>query len=111
MVERGLFNEKYVLLDEMYSDPYFPDFLVDKVRDLIMVLIKKLEDGERDYDKIQEYLDQMTLAINDLEEEFYDNNSEIESLARESISDAILHILSHYAIRIYIEDALRLRNW
>lgn len=111
MAEKKLFDENFVLLEEMYLDPYFPDFLVDKIRDLIKVLIKKLEDGERAPDEIQKELDEMTKKINDLEDEFFANNSEIESLARDSIASSIVYILSWYKVRIYIEDALRLRNW
>ncbi len=40
------FDENYILLEEMYSDGYFPDFLVDKVKKLICHVISLLESGE-----------------------------------------------------------------
>ena len=58
------FDADYTLLEDMYEDGYFPDFLVDKVKTLVQDVIRFLETGERDLEKI----DAMTLAINDLEE-------------------------------------------
>lgn len=111
MIKNKKFDENYALLDEMYSDPFFPDFLVDKIKDLILEFIKYLETGETSRDLIQKELDSMTRGINDLEEEFYNNNSEIETMARESIAGSLIYVLSWFKIRIDIEDALRLRNW
>ena len=62
------FDADYTLLEDMYEDGYFPDFLVDKVKALVQDVIHFLETGERDLEKIQEKFDAMTLAINDLEE-------------------------------------------
>ena len=60
------FDENYKLLEEMYSDKYFPDFLVDKIKALVRDVIEFLETGERDLKKIQKEFDKMTLALNDL---------------------------------------------
>ena len=42
------FDADYKLLEDMYEDGYFPDFLVDKLRDLIENVITFLETGEQD---------------------------------------------------------------
>ena len=70
------FDSNYKLLEEMYEDGYFPDFLVDKVKDLVQEVITFLETGERDLENIQRKFDKMTLAINDLEEEFEEKGEE-----------------------------------
>ncbi len=111
MENKKKFDQEYILLEEMYSDPFFPDDLVDKIRDLIIDFIKLVENGERSKDILQRKLDEMTEAINDLEEEFFKYNSEIDDLARESIAVSLLHVLSWFNIKIDIEDALRMRNW
>ena len=97
------FDADYTLLEDMYEDGYFPDFLVDKV--------KTLETGERDLEKIQEKFDAMTLAINDLEEEFEENDSEIETAARDSIGETVDYILKWFDIDIDVEDAIAEREW
>lgn len=105
------FDENYRLLAEMYRDGYFPDFLVDKVKALIQNVIDFLETGERDLNKIQKKFDEMTLAINDLEEEFDDNDSELETVARDSIAVSVMYILKWFDIDIDIEDAIGARDW
>lgn len=105
------FDEGYKLLEDMYNDDYFPDILVDKVKALIQNVIDYLETGERDLDKIQKKFDEMTLAINDLEEEFEDNDSELETVARDSIGTTVEYILKLFDIDIDVEDAIREREW
>lgn len=105
------FDESYKLLEEMYNDGYFPDFLVDKIKALIQNVIDFLETGERDLDNIQKKFDEMTLAINDLEEEFEDNDSELETVARDSIGETVEYVLKWFDIDIDVEDAIGERDW
>ena len=79
------FDPDYKLLNEMYQDEYYPDFLVDKVKDALQKVIDLLENGETDTEVVQEKLDEVVCAINDLQEEFYENDSEIETVARDCI--------------------------
>ena len=83
------FDPNYRLLDEMYRDEYYPDFLVDKVNAELRKVIGLLEDGETDTEVIQEKLDEATGAINGLQEEFDENGSEIETVARDCIGEAV----------------------
>ena len=48
------FDKNYNLLDEMYQDEYYPDFLVDKVKGELQKVIELLETGETDTEVIQE---------------------------------------------------------
>ncbi len=105
------FDPSYEFLKDMYEDPFYPDFLVDKIKGLMVPVITLLESGEQDAGIIQETLDTMTLGINDLCEEFEDNDSEIETVARESIAQTVMDILEWFAVEIDIEDALAERMW
>lgn len=105
------FDTDYRLLEDMYEDGYFPDFLVDKVRDQVQAVIQFLEAGERDLQKIQDKFDEMTEAINDLQEEFEEHDSEIETAARDSIGETVEHILQWFDVEIDVEDAIRQRDW
>lgn len=105
------FDKAYKLLDRMYRDGYFPDFLVDKVKALVWDVIAFLETGEQDTEKIQAKFDAMTLAINDLEEEFEAHDSELETEARESIGETVDYILQWFHIDIGVEAAIRERDW
>jgi len=104
------FDESLYLAD-MYNDGYFPNFLVDKVKALITDVVQYLESGEHSIDDIQSKFDKMTGGINDLQEEFEENDSEIETGARESIGETVDHILQHFNIDIDVETAIRNRDW
>ena len=105
------FDPNYKLLDEMYQDDYYPAFLVDKVKDEIQRVIDLLESGETDTEVVQEKLDEAVLAINDLQEEFDENESEIETVARDCIGVTIDYILKWFDIPIDMEEAIRERDW
>ncbi|MBC1226848.1 hypothetical protein HCJ57_07110 [Listeria booriae] len=98
-------------LADMYRDPYFPDFLVDKIKTLLKEVVALLESGESDLEVIQAAFDKATIGINELEEEFDDNDSEIETAARESIGETVDLILTHYKVAIDCEEAIREREW
>ena len=105
------FDTNYKLLDEMYQDEYYPNFLVDKVKDELQKVIDLLESGETNTETVQEKLDEVVCAINDLQEEFDENDSEIETVARDCIGVTVEYILEWFGIPIDIEKAIRERDW
>lgn len=105
------FDADYRLLSAMYRDGYFPNFLVDKIKVLIEDTINYLETEERNMDIITNKFDEMTIAINNLQEEFEENDSELETVARDSISETVAYILNWFDIDLDVEDAIRERDW
>lgn len=105
------FDADYQPLYEMYDDEYFPDFLVDKIKAELDKVEAVLAGGEKDTAIIQQHFDTMTRAINDLENEFEENDSELETVARESIGEAVDYLLQKYRIDINVEEAIREREW
>lgn len=105
------FDRNYKLLDEMYQDGYFPDFLVDKVKDALQKVIDLLESGETDIEAVQKKLDEAVCTINDLQDEFDENDSEIETVARDCIGETVAYILEWFDIPIDMEEAIRERDW
>lgn len=106
------FDDQYVLLQNMYEDTYYPQFLVDKIKWQFIHLIEYLEGADlKDTSLIQDKLDEFTMCINSLQQEFWDQDSEIETVASESIAAALEYILQWFEIDIPIEDALREREW
>lgn len=103
-------NEKDYLVD-MYRDEYYPKFLVDKIKLILKNVVTILEKDERNLEHIQSEFDRATIAINELEDEFEDYDSELEMVARESIAETVGIILDTYNIEIDLEDAIRERDW
>lgn len=110
-IEAKKFDPEYTLLEEMYNDGYFPDFLIDKVKALIEDVISFFEQGDYTLPQAQRKLDEMTVGINDLQEEFNENNSEIETIARESIGATVEYVLEWFGVSIDIETAIKEREW
>ncbi|MBQ8417213.1 MAG: hypothetical protein IJX10_01045 [Phascolarctobacterium sp.] len=106
------FDDQYVLLQNMYEDTYYPQFLVDKIKWQFIHLIEYFEGMDlKDTSLIQDKLDEFTMFINSLQQEFWDQDSEIETVASESIAAALEYILQWFKIDIPLEDALREREW
>lgn len=105
------FDANYTLLEEMYQDDYFPNFLVDQVKAELQKVIDLLETGETDIEVIQERLDEAVCAINELQEAFDENGSEIETVARDSIGETVAYFLEWFQIPIDVEEAIRERDW
>ncbi|MEX3745887.1 MULTISPECIES: DUF5713 family protein [Lysinibacillus] len=104
-------DSEFKYLVDMYEDPFFPTFLVDKLKLHIVKVVHFIEESTHTVEAIQEKLDEMTIAINELQNEFYENDSEIETFARDSIGVTVEDILQYFEIDIDIEEALRERDW
>jgi len=101
----------FVYLKDMYNDNYYPTFLVDKIRDEINKVVDYLSENSEDTDVIQKRFDRMTDRINDLQDVFHKNGSELETVARDSITTTVIDVLEFYDVDIDVEEALRNRDW
>ena len=60
---------------------------------------------------IQNKFDEAVESINDLQDEFEENDSEIETVARDCIGETVGYILEWFDIPIDVEEAIRERDW
>lgn len=102
--------EDYVLLQDLYDDDYYPDSLVEELERELTGLVDFLEAGEADSTLIQRKLDGMTSRINEIAEEFIENDSRIESMAAETLEADVSQILNEFGVDIEMEEALRERE-
>ena len=106
------FDDQYVLLQNMFEDTYYPQFLVEKIKWQFIHLIEFLESADgKELPLIQDKLDEFTMFINNMQQEFWDQDSEIETVASESIANTLEYILNWFKVDVGIEDALREREW
>lgn len=111
----ALTNEKvknYTFLSEMVSDSYFPPDLVRKGQ---QILIRLCEQIEMERPKSLEELYQLTYAtteeFNALAQEFWERESEIETVARDSIGAAFDVIAGAYNFDADVEELIAPRDW
>ena len=110
-----LTNEKvqnHSFLECMYTDSYFPKKLVDKCRDILVGLSHKIEKEKPDSLKgLYMLTHASTIEINNLQEEFYANGSEIETAARECIAMDFEFISNSYGFEPDLEELIATRDW
>jgi hypothetical protein len=104
-------NHKF--LTGMYSDGYFPDSLVDKIKAILLGLCEQVEhDQPKDDESLLKLTHAATEQINDLAQEFGENGSELETVAREVMADDFRFIVCAYGFEdIEIEDVIAPRDW
>ena len=103
--------DNFEYIPEMYSDEFYPPFLVDKLKTVIKETVGQLEKGNLSNSDIQELFDKMIVKTNDLQDEFLEHDSEFDTTALESIEMTIDRILKHFEITLNVEEAIRERDW
>lgn len=104
---------EYEFLEGMYRDGYFPDFLVDKGKAILMGLCDQIEtQSPADLDALYQLTHAATDRFNDLEEEFEENDSEIETAARDCIATDFEFIAKAYGFEdADVEELIATRDW
>ncbi|WP_353171221.1 DUF5713 family protein [Acinetobacter rudis] len=104
---------QHAFLEQMYNDAYFPNHLVDQVKDILLKLCGQIETEQpQDLDSLYALTHQATEKINDLQEAFDEENSEIETVARESIAEEFDFIAEAYNFKdADIEELIAPRDW
>jgi hypothetical protein len=103
----------YPFLKDMYEDAYFPDHLVDKGKRILLDLCSRIEqDQPKDLQDLYALTHAATDQFNQLQEEFEENESEIETGARECIGMDIKNIATAYGYDdADIEELIATRDW
>lgn len=98
-------------LQELFDDPYFPDPLVEKGKQILLRLCARIE-AERPVGDAVLALTQATAEeFNQLDEELHEHDSEIETAARDCIATDIEFILQSYGYQVDLEAAIATRDW
>lgn len=115
MTQDQLKNESvrnYEFLKGMYSDEYFPKFLVDKTKSILVDLCAQIEsDSPKTLEELYTLTHSATNKINDLQPEFEQNDSELETAAREVIAEDFAFIASSYGFTADVEELIATREW
>ena len=101
------------LLEGMYRDGYFPNHLVDKVRSAIIQACQEIESEKpATKEELYEITCRATEKINELQEEFYENDSEIETAARDDIALTFGYVAKTYGFPdADLEELVATRDW
>lgn len=113
--QKDLKNEEvrnYRILEGMYNDTYFPQESVDKVKLVLLEFCFSIEKSKpKNLDQLYELSHIATGKINNLQEDFYRNGSELETGARETIAMDFDFISKSYGFKADIEELISNRDW
>lgn len=104
--------KEYAFLDCMYQDSYFPNFLVDKCKNILLDLCYEIERNKpTTLDDLYKLTNSSTDKLNDLQAEFFENDSEIETAARECLAVNFEFVADAYGFEADIEELIATRDW
>ncbi|CAK4081716.1 unnamed protein product [Aphanomyces euteiches] len=108
-------NEKirsYTFLREMERDTYFPNVLVKKGQQLLIDLCLEIERVKPvTTAALLDLTHATTQAFNDLEEEFEEQGSQLETVARDCIGSDFAFIAATYGFDVDVEELISNRDW
>ncbi len=103
----------YSFLKDMYEDEYFPNKVVDKGKAILIDLCFQIEElRPQNLDALYELTHAATDKFNNLQDEFEDNDSEIETVARDCIGADFEFIATAYGFEdADVEELIATRDW
>ena len=102
----------YPFLKEMAGDGYFPASLVEKGKAILVRLCETIEaEKPTDDDDFLQLTHAATNEFNELAGEFEENDSELETAAREAIGADFAFITKAYGFDLDVEDVIAPREW
>jgi len=104
--------KSYSFLKEMYENDYFPNFLVDNGKNILIDLCFQIEKKQpKNLEELYKLTHIATDKFNDLQEEFQENDSELETGAGECIAMDFDFIAKAYKFEADIEELIATRYW
>lgn len=105
------FDDQYILLEELYEDSFYPDFLIDKIKYLLEDFINFVEQKPKNMADVGDKIYDLIQNANSLQYEFLDNDSEYDNIARECLIHNLEYIIQWFHLPINLEEALAEREW
>ena len=105
------FDDQHILLEELYEDSFYPDFLIDKIKYLLEDFINFVEQKPKNMADVGDKIYDLIQNANSLQYEFLDNDSEYDNIARERLIRNLEYIIQWFHLPINLEEALAEREW
>ena len=104
--------QNYGFLEDMYEDSYYPSHLVDGIKTALIGMCLVIEESKpTTLDELYVISKVATEKINELEDAFFEHDSEIETIAAEIIALEFEFIATTYGFRADAEELISYRNW
>lgn len=99
--------QRHEFLADMYQDDYYPTHLVAKIEQILLAMCEQIEaNPPTTIEEFCTYSHPAVEAINELEDEFDEHNSELETVARECMGGDFATIARAYGFENLTGDEL-----
>lgn len=104
---------QHAFVAAMYDDDYFPEKCVDMVKAVLVTLCEDIEEEQpQTLEDLYELTHSATESINDLADVFEENESELETGAREIMCEEFMTIAGAYGFQnADLEELVAPRDW
>ncbi|MBP6390805.1 MAG: hypothetical protein KA175_10635 [Flavobacteriales bacterium] len=100
------------ILADMYADEYFPRHLVDECKAILVQVCHRIETEQpKDLDALYVITHEATERLNGLQGAFEENDSELETGAREALGEEFDVIAKAYGFEADVEELIAPREW
>lgn len=104
--------QTYDFLKGMYQDAYYPNNLVDACKAVLLELCQQIETTDpANLAELYILSHAATNEINLLEDAFYKQDSEIETIARECLAEDFYAVAQAYGFDADMEELIATREW
>lgn len=105
--------KKFNFLEKMYADSFYPKELVKKGEKILIDLCLKIDKSKpEELNQLYVLTQTATDRFNDLQDEFLEQDSELETIAREAIAESFMLIAKTYGFpEADIEELIANRDW
>ena len=107
------YAREYAFLDALYQDPTYPTHVLDKIKDILIGVCGQIERSEiKSTIELYQLTHAATEMINDLEEEFFEADSELDTMAAEVLAGDFIFIAEAYDFDdAEVEEMIAPRMW
>lgn len=100
------------MLVDMYADDYFPKHLVDECKGILVSMCHRIEtEKPADLPALYTITHDATELLNQLQPAFEENDSELETGAREALGEEFDVIARAYGFDADVEEMMAPREW
>ena len=102
-------------LADMYEDDYYPNHLVAKIEQILLNMCLQIEQNQpKTIAEFCQYSHPAVEKINELQDEFDEHDSELETVARECMGENFDYIATAYGFELTgddLEEIIAPRDW
>lgn len=105
------FDKQYILLEQLYEDSFYPQYMLDKIKLMLLDFIFYIEENPTGITDVGNKIFELVEEVKSMQDEFIAEESEFDALAKETLLRDIEYIIKWYHLPVNLEKELTKREW